>query len=91
MQNVIVDVFDNPTLVMFNQQAQCIEQLLQQHMKMQYKRIHFPGPLTAVPNPTMLPFHSPISQAPNATAQDPLQNHAISPSQHTPIRPPHLE
>eukprot|EP00957_Ditylum_brightwellii_P007844 593975-Ditylum_brightwellii.AAC.1 len=58
---------------------------------MQYEGMHFPAPPPAFPNPAMPPFHLPISQVPTAIAQDPLQNHAISSSQHTPIRPPHLE
>eukprot|EP00957_Ditylum_brightwellii_P165356 12590097-Ditylum_brightwellii.AAC.1 len=52
---------------------------------MQYNGMHFPA------LPPASPFHLPIFQVPPATAQALLQNHVISPSQHTPISPPHLE
>eukprot|EP00957_Ditylum_brightwellii_P136783 10430015-Ditylum_brightwellii.AAC.1 len=64
-------------------QTQCIKQLLQQHMKMQYKGMHFPTPSPTFPNPIVPPCHLPTSQAPNTTIPPPLQSHAISPNQHT--------
>eukprot|EP00957_Ditylum_brightwellii_P148047 11272299-Ditylum_brightwellii.AAC.1 len=57
---------------------------------MQYKVMHFPDP-PAFPNSEMPPFHSPISKVLPVPAQAPQQNHTISPSQHTPIRLPHLD
>eukprot|EP00957_Ditylum_brightwellii_P027537 2081870-Ditylum_brightwellii.AAC.1 len=70
---------------MSNQKVQRIEQLLQQHMKMQYKGMHFPAPPPALPNPMMPPYHSPISQASNTAVPPPMRNHIKSPSQHTQI------
>eukprot|EP00957_Ditylum_brightwellii_P054594 4136743-Ditylum_brightwellii.AAC.1 len=91
MQNNMVSFFNNQILVMFNQQAQHIEQLLQQHMKMQHKEMYFPVPPPAFSNPMMPPYHSPMSQAPNTSVPPPFQNHVIFPSQHTQIQPIHMD